>query len=103
MLWQRKTSPAFDATKSIVSIFSKPGCHLCEVAKDQLLGLQRQYGFRLEEVDISTDAKLLEEFETRIPLIWVDGHLVCKYRVDEAALVKDLRRAGANAGNQRRE
>lgn len=95
MLFGRKPSPTFDAGKVVVAIYGKPGCHLCEVAKEQLLALQQRHGFRLEEVDISRDAKLLAEFETRIPLIWVNDRLVCKYRVDEAAMVGELRRSSA--------
>lgn len=96
MFWRRKAFPAVDARKIVVSIYSKPGCHLCDVAKEQLLALQRRHGFHLEEVDISRDAKLFEEFGTRIPLVWVNGRLVGKYHVDEAALVGELRRVSAN-------
>ena len=91
MFRRRKNSPAFDARTIVVSLYSKPACHLCEEAKEQLLALQRRHGFRLEEVDISRDAKLLAEYETRIPLIWVNNHLVCKYRVEEQKLLRHLR------------
>jgi glutaredoxin len=77
----------------VVSIYSKPGCHLCDEAKAQLVKLQSRRKFHLEEVDISRDEKLLAEFETRIPLIWVNGRLVCKYQVDEAALLGEVKRA----------
>lgn len=77
----------------VVEIYSKPDCHLCEEAKAALVKMQRRYGFQLREVNIADDPALLAEYGTRIPLIWVDGHLVCKYFVDEAAIIKRLKLA----------
>ena len=75
---------------AIVEIYSKPGCHLCDDAKAVLQRLQRRHRFTLREVNIAADEKLLAEFGTRIPLVFVNGHLVCKYVVDEAAVVQNL-------------
>jgi glutaredoxin len=75
----------------VVEIYSKPDCHLCDDAKAALVKMQRRYGFELREVDIAADPALLAEYGTRIPLVWVDGHLVCKYFVNEAVIVKKLR------------
>ncbi|MGH7602100.1 MAG: glutaredoxin family protein [bacterium] len=77
-----------NAAGVIVEIYSKPDCHLCEEAKAALVKMQRRYGFQLREVNIAEDPALLAEYGTRIPLIYVDGHLVCKYYVDETAIVK---------------
>jgi len=77
-----------NVTGVVVEIYSKPDCHLCEEAKAALVKMQRRYGFQLREVNIAADPALLAEYGTRIPLIYVDGHLVCKYFVDEAAIVK---------------
>ncbi|MCI0692178.1 glutaredoxin family protein [candidate division KSB1 bacterium] len=79
----------------VVEIYSKPDCHLCDEAKVALVKMQRHYGFQLREVNIAGDPALLAEYGTRIPLIWVDGHLVCKYFVDEAAMVKRLKLSAA--------
>ncbi len=82
---KRRQQPAV-----VVEIYSKPGCHLCDDAKAVLLKMQRCYGFALCEVNIATDEKLLAEYGARIPLVFVNGHLVCKYFVDEAAVVKSM-------------
>ncbi len=82
-----------NAADIIVEIYSKPGCHLCEEAKSILVKMQRRYGFQLHEVNIAGDPVLLAEYGTRIPLIYVNGHLVCKYSVKEAAVVKRITRA----------
>lgn len=77
----------------LVEIYSKPDCHLCDDAKAVLVKMQRRYGFQLCEVNIADDPALLAEYGERIPLVWVDRHLVCKYFVDEAAVVKRLKLA----------
>jgi len=96
MFFSKKFSRPFPAYNAKVVIYSKPECHLCKQAKAQLLRIQKRHGFQLDEVDISRDEKLLAEFGTRIPLIWVNGRLVGKYEVDEAALVDELRRASSD-------
>jgi glutaredoxin len=74
----------------LVEIYSKPDCHLCDDAKAVLQKMQRRYGFALRAVDIAADENLLAEYGARIPLVFVNGHLVCKYFVDEAAVASAL-------------
>jgi glutaredoxin len=71
-----------------VKIFSKEDCHLCEEAKRTLLAVQKDFLFKLEEVDITSDKVLYEEFKEKIPLIFIEGKIAFKYRVEE----KELRR-----------
>ena len=78
------------ASDAVVEIYSKPGCHLCDDAKVILRKLQRHHRFTLREVNIAGDAKLLAAYGTRIPLVFVNGHLVCKYFVDETAVIKSF-------------
>lgn len=75
---------------AVVEIYSKPDCHLCDDAKTVLQKMQRRYGFALREVNIAGDEKLLTQYGTRIPLVFVNGHLVCKYFVDEKAVLKNM-------------
>ena len=78
------------ASGAVVEIYSKPDCHLCDDAKAILRKLQRHHRFTLREVNIAGDAKLLAAYGTRIPLVFVNGHLVCKYFVDETAVIKNF-------------
>ena len=73
-----------------LTIYSKPGCHLCDVMKDLVRRVIRDRSpeLTLEEVDITTDADLLNRYGTEIPVLMIDGRKVAKYRVAEA----DLRR-----------
>lgn len=81
----------------IIKIYSKPDCHLCDEAKSILARMQRRYGFQLHEVNITGDPALLAEYGERIPLIYVNGHLVCKYFVDEKAVAKSIALASTKA------
>lgn len=85
---KRRFRPA--AGSAVVEIYSKSDCHLCDEAKATLLKMQRRYDFQLREVNIAGDPALMAEYGTRIPLVFVDGRLVCKYFVDEGAVAKNL-------------
>ena len=85
---KRRKPPAVNGV--LVEIYSKPDCHLCDDAKTVLQKMQRRHRFTLREVNIAANEKLLAEYGTRIPLVFVNGGLVCKYFVDEAAVVKSI-------------
>ncbi len=73
-----------------VTIYSRPGCHLCDDAKAVIERVQRDVPFALEQVDIDGDAALTEKYGLEIPVILVDGRKHAKYRVDEGAFRKAL-------------
>lgn len=82
-----------DEVLPTVEIFSRPGCHLCEEAKELLRELQASHSFRLCEVDISTRADLLERYGEEIPVVFINGRKVFKYRIDVKQFIRGLRRA----------
>jgi glutaredoxin len=69
-----------------VVLYGAPGCHLCEVAKDQLASQRDVIGFELRVVDISADPELEAAFRPEIPVVFVGGRKAFKYRVDLAEL-----------------
>lgn len=92
--WKKEKPRAMNdpAAAPLVEIYSKPECHLCEVAKAQLLKLREKVPFELHEVDISKDESLLRRYGERIPLIFINRHLVAKYFIDESRLLKQLKK-----------
>ncbi|OGO42357.1 MAG: hypothetical protein A2Z04_05215 [Chloroflexi bacterium RBG_16_57_9] len=54
---------------SRVRLYSRPECHLCEDAKTILNRLQPEFGFSIEEIDISRDAALMDRYGEKIPVI----------------------------------
>jgi glutaredoxin len=75
---------------SVVTVYSKPDCHLCEDAMGTLRALQQELAFELRELDISGDDRLLRAYFERIPVIELDGEELSEYFVHEALLRERL-------------
>jgi glutaredoxin len=75
-----------------VTIYSKPGCHLCDEAKAVLLKVQCEEPFVLREVNIEEEAEAWAAFKEEIPVIFVAGRKAFKYRVSEREFLQRLRR-----------
>ncbi|HLC40949.1 MAG TPA: glutaredoxin family protein [Methylomirabilota bacterium] len=73
-----------------VDVYGKRDCCLCDEAKAVLLKVQREVPFELSEIDIDSSPDLSQRYNERIPLVFVNGHLAFKFRVDEPALRRRL-------------
>ncbi len=70
-----------------VTLLSREGCHLCEEAREAILGLRREgLRFDLDEIDIESDDTLLRDNLERIPVVSVDGEHVSELIIDLPAL-----------------
>jgi len=77
---------------TVVTLYGKPGCHLCEHAFQAIEKVRRDRDFELKEIDITLDAGLNREYGERIPVIAVDGVEKFEFFVDPAALAQALDR-----------
>ncbi len=75
---------------TVLTVYSKPDCHLCAQAMSALRGLQGELGFTLEELDITTDDALLRAYFERVPVVALDGEVLFEYFVEEAVLRERL-------------
>ncbi|HTY96312.1 MAG TPA: glutaredoxin family protein [Solirubrobacteraceae bacterium] len=75
---------------ALVTVYSKPDCHLCEQAVQALRALQPELGFELQEQDIRDRDSLHRAYFERIPVIALDGEELCEYFLDEALLRERL-------------
>jgi glutaredoxin len=75
-----------------ITLYTKTDCELCHAAKATLLALQRELGFALDEIDITTDPTLHDAFREEIPVGYLDGRKLFKYQVDATLLRRQLRR-----------
>jgi Glutaredoxin-like domain (DUF836) len=75
-----------------ITLYTKADCHLCCAAKATLLALQRELGFALDEIDITTDPVLYDAFREEIPVGYLDGRKLFKYQVDPGLLRRQLQR-----------
>jgi len=74
-----------------VTLFGRPGCHLCDGARATLERLRDRIAFTLHEVDIETDDVLHARYLERIPVIALEGEELFDYVVDEGELERRLR------------
>jgi glutaredoxin len=81
-------------TTARVTLYSRPGCHLCDDARAELVALQPELGFALVEHDIEADDDLLRRYLERIPVVALDGEELFDFFVDEAVLRNRLGRVG---------
>jgi glutaredoxin len=73
-----------------VVLYSRKGCHLCEVVKESLAKLSRGGAFTWQEIDIDTDAELRQQFNDEVPVVLIDGRKAFKYRMDEQEFLRKL-------------
>jgi glutaredoxin len=76
---------------ALVTVYVRPGCHLCVVALDDLRELLREQEFSLDVVDIESDDALHARYLERIPVISLDGVELYDFVVDAADLSLRLR------------
>lgn len=75
-----------------IDIYSRPGCHLCDEAKDVIERVRRRFGFSIRVVNIETDPELEKQYGEEIPVVFINGNKAFKYHVDEAELEKKVKR-----------
>jgi hypothetical protein len=77
-----------------VVLFSRPGCHLCDVARGVLAEVRADVPFELEVRDISGDRALESAYGHHIPVVAIDGVEAFRHAVDPVALRARLSRPG---------
>ena len=78
-----------------VTLYSRPGCCLCDAMKAMVAEIRADTAFTLTEIDISTQPELEARFGQDIPVLFINGRKAFKYRLTPGALRRRLRRAGA--------
>lgn len=73
-----------------LTLYHRPGCHLCEDMRDALLAAQAAQAFQWREVDIDSDADLLARYGALIPVLCLDEQEICHYFLNPAALAAAL-------------
>jgi hypothetical protein len=69
----------------VLHVFSREGCHLCDVLVEQLEPLVR--GRALIEVhDVDTREDWQESYGLRVPVIELDGRCLCEFELDSQSV-----------------
>jgi hypothetical protein len=73
----------------LLSVYSRPGCHLCEKLIEDLLPLIRDRA-ELKVLDIDSRADWTEAYGSLIPVVELNGLALCHYHLDRGAVVAAL-------------
>jgi glutaredoxin len=73
-----------------LTLYGKPGCHLCEEAREVVLAARERHEFELEEVDITRDPVLEKHYRERIPVIAIDGREALELVIEGTELERCL-------------
>ena len=75
---------------SRVTLIGKPGCHLCDDAREVVAAVVVELGESYDELDITRDEALHERYWDQIPVVLVDGEQHTFWRVDADRLRRAL-------------
>ncbi|HTT25110.1 MAG TPA: glutaredoxin family protein [Candidatus Binatia bacterium] len=73
-----------------VVVYSRKGCHLCEVVKESLAKLSRRGGFTWSEIDVDANLELRRQFNDEVPVVFIDGRKAFKYHMNEQEFLRKL-------------
>lgn len=73
-------------TRPRITVIGRPGCHLCDVAKEVVERVDADLHVGWHELSIDDDPVLKEKYWEQIPVILVDGAPHDFWRVDERRL-----------------
>ena len=84
-----------------VTLYTRPGCHLCDEAKWRIEPLLAEFGARLREVNIDADPELHERYNLDVPVIFLADRKIAKHRIDPSQFRRQLleaRRRSSDGG-----
>jgi len=86
---------------TLVEIYSKRECHLCDVAKNVVNRVRQQYPFELRLIDIQEGDSWYSQFKERVPVIYIDKKLAFQFHVPEQEFIAALNIASGTPGEQK--
>jgi glutaredoxin len=74
-----------------VTVYSRSGCHLCEIAIDLIKSTMNELKFELNIKLIDDDLKLQEEYGEQVPVILIEDKVHDYWRVDLERFTKAIK------------
>jgi hypothetical protein len=78
-----------------VVLYTRVGCHLCDVMKAELDDIRENNPFDFSIFDIDKDPELRSLYHTEVPVLVVEGEKIAKYRLDRNMLLRRLQEPAA--------
>jgi glutaredoxin len=79
--------------KAQVTLYTRPGCHLCDEAKQAMLAADCQSRYTLQEINIDLDPALTRRYGWDIPVVLIDGIETFKHRLTASDFEREIERA----------
>lgn len=76
--------------KHQLTLYSRPDCHLCEDMETTIKKISGKTSVDLKIVDISNNETLETQYGQEIPVLFIDGRKVAKYKISEQELQEAL-------------
>jgi len=76
--------------KTVVEIYTRPGCHLCQDAKKVILAASALFDFQLCERNVEDNAEMESNYGNEIPVIFINGRKAFKHRITSSQLERYL-------------
>jgi glutaredoxin len=71
---------------TLIELYTRPGCHLCEDAKRVILAASSRFDLQLCERNVEDSAEMESNYGEEIPVIFINGRQVFKHRITAAQL-----------------
>ena len=88
-LTQTDKLPRMTAPREVL-VYSRKGCHLCEIVKESIIKLHKRGGFTWREIDVDSDAEIRRLYTDEVPVVFINGRKAFKYRMDEQEFLRKL-------------
>jgi glutaredoxin len=76
----------------VITVYSRHGCHLCDVALNVVASMQAELGFTIEEIYIDGDQELERLYGEQVPVIHINGEHHDFWRVNPERFRSSLER-----------
>ena len=73
-----------------VILYTRKGCHLCEIVKESLVKLQKRGSFNWREIDVDSDSEIRRLYNDEVPVVFINGRKAFKYHMDEQDFLRKL-------------
>jgi glutaredoxin len=88
-----ETKDTHDSRRALVTLYTRPGCHLCDEAKQAMLAARCEEQYTLREINIDLTPDLVRRYGWDIPVVLINGVETFKHRLTSSEFKRELRRA----------
>jgi glutaredoxin len=75
---------------TVITVFGRHGCHLCDVAVEVLDGMREELNYEIEKIYIDGNPELEKLYGEQVPVIHIDGNHHDFFRVDPERFISSL-------------